>query len=180
MLRPKDISQQAAPSALLTLAQAKSWLRIVHDSEDDLISMQISAVSAYLDGPEGVLGRFIGGGSYSFEYEPALSSGGVTLGLKGRVSDPAAVEVNGAIGGALLSYRHGIACLVPVNSNWSGLQSLTVSADFDPIDDPRVTALASTLMAQLFEYREEVITERVSKNPAVERLIAALRTRLIA
>lgn len=39
------------------VAEVKSYRRILHDHEDDLVSMMIGAAVSYLDGPVGILGR---------------------------------------------------------------------------------------------------------------------------
>ena len=47
-----------APAEMpVTLAEAKAHLRVDHDDQDDLITAQIKAATAYLDGYAGILGR---------------------------------------------------------------------------------------------------------------------------
>lgn len=47
-----------APASMpVTLAEAKAHLRVDHDDQDDLITAQIKAATAYLDGYAGILGR---------------------------------------------------------------------------------------------------------------------------
>jgi uncharacterized phiE125 gp8 family phage protein len=41
----------------VSLAEAKAHLRVDHDDQDDLITAQIRAATAYLDGYAGILGR---------------------------------------------------------------------------------------------------------------------------
>lgn len=41
----------------VSLAEAKAHLRVDHDDQDDLITAQIKAATAYLDGYAGILGR---------------------------------------------------------------------------------------------------------------------------
>ena len=47
-----------APTTMpVSLAEAKAYLRVDHDDQDDLITAQIKAATAYLDGYAGILGR---------------------------------------------------------------------------------------------------------------------------
>lgn len=55
MLTPvRTIAPADAP---VSLAEAKAHLRVDHDDQDDLITAQIKAATAYLDGYAGILGR---------------------------------------------------------------------------------------------------------------------------
>lgn len=51
------LSRTTTPAALLTLAQAKAWCRIDHDSEDDTITDLIAVATDTLDGPSGMCGH---------------------------------------------------------------------------------------------------------------------------
>lgn len=51
---------ETAPSAILSTADVKKHLRILHDDEDGYIDSLIAAATYHLDGPDGVLGRCIG------------------------------------------------------------------------------------------------------------------------
>ncbi|MFC4623835.1 head-tail connector protein, partial [Daeguia caeni] len=47
-----------APATMpVSLSEAKAHLRVDHDDQDDLITAQIKAATAYLDGWSGILGR---------------------------------------------------------------------------------------------------------------------------
>ena len=47
----------AATEPILTLEEAKLHLRVDHDDDDDLIEALVAAVTARLDGRDGILGR---------------------------------------------------------------------------------------------------------------------------
>lgn len=48
------------PEPLVSLEQAKRWLRVEHGDDDGLISSLIEAAQRHLDGPTGLLGRALG------------------------------------------------------------------------------------------------------------------------
>ena len=53
-----SLKRITAPSVEpIDLATAKLHMRVTHTAEDTLIPIYISAAVAYLDGPDGVLGR---------------------------------------------------------------------------------------------------------------------------
>lgn len=55
MLAPvRTVAPAATP---VSLAEAKAHLRVDHDDQDDLITAQIKAATAHLDGYAGILGR---------------------------------------------------------------------------------------------------------------------------
>lgn len=49
-----------APSALVTLAQVKQQLNVLHNDDDALLELLIDTVSQKLDGPKGILGQSVG------------------------------------------------------------------------------------------------------------------------
>lgn len=48
------LSRFAAPSAVMTLAEAKEWLRVDDTAEDGVIQSLIEAATAKFDGPKGI------------------------------------------------------------------------------------------------------------------------------
>ncbi len=53
-----SLKRITAPSVdPIDLATAKLHMRVTHSEEDALIPIYISAAVAYLDGPDGILGR---------------------------------------------------------------------------------------------------------------------------
>ncbi|WP_257556425.1 head-tail connector protein [Sphingobium sp. CFD-2] len=75
----------APSSAILSLADAKAHLRVLHDDEDALITALIAAAEAHLDGFSGVLGRALVTQEWerSFDAFPACNSFRLPLGPLG-------------------------------------------------------------------------------------------------
>ena len=51
---------QTPPDAIVTTAEAKKHLRILHDDDDAYIASLVSAATYHADGPDGILGRCLG------------------------------------------------------------------------------------------------------------------------
>lgn len=66
-----DIKTQ--PAALLTTAEVKTYLTIDHSEDDALIGQLINRATAYLDGPEGYMGRALVSQVW-YQTVPAFSS----------------------------------------------------------------------------------------------------------
>ena len=171
MLFPVDTAAVSPPEDLVTLDQAKQWLNLRTDDHNQLLTLQISAMSAYLDGPSGVLGRALGGGTYLCRYE------GVTTGavLASRLCGRLASDATSGTFTLKPKYRHGLACFEAPAGLATNLEA-ELELVFEPANDPRAQTLALTLVAQMFEFREESVAEQIRSNPAVRRLVTALKS----
>lgn len=178
MLRPVDIAVDTAPAAIITLTEAKSWSSVMHASDDTLIGLQVAAACELLDGPRGTLGRAIGGGKYRCRYEGVTAGAKLAFGLAARAGSD--VGINQAVASAQpVKHEYGRAYLV-ADASWltDGECELLITYTVDT--DAKVKALALTIAAQMYAFREESITEQVRNNPVVRRLIEASKARLIA
>ncbi len=61
------LTQTVPPAALVTLAEAKSALRISHSRDDVFIQGAVDAAIQYLSGPNGVLGQLLGAQSWRWK-----------------------------------------------------------------------------------------------------------------
>lgn len=162
----------------MTLADAKSWLQVVHTSDDALINLQIAAACALLDGPDGMLSRSIGGGAYDLRFEGVSAGDRLGFGLHGRAQSD--VSINGAAASAQgVKHEHGWAYL-EADEAWLTDGECTLGVTFAASTDMKVKALALTITAQLYEFRAESITEQVRNNPVVRRMIEASKKRWVA
>jgi uncharacterized phiE125 gp8 family phage protein len=72
---PNDLAE------LVTLAEAKQHLRVTHLKEDDLIKLYLAAITDYLDGYEGALGRALRPQEWRLTIDGAPCSGTIRLPL---------------------------------------------------------------------------------------------------
>lgn len=177
-VRPADIVVDAGPADLITVDEAKSWLRVDHGEEDGLIAMLVSAASSHLDGPRGVFGRAMGGGTYTVRHEAHIVGTRLGFGLSGDIDGD--VAVNGVADPAVEVLRtHGRPYVLAVADQLTD-QACTLTATFAAGVPDTARALALTLVSQMYHHREETVTSRAEANPQVRRLMNVLQTKWVA
>ena len=178
-IAPVDIEALTAPEPLVSLSEVKVPLRVEHTFEDALIGTYLAAASAHLDGPQGITGRAMGGGTYLMHYEGAFSGCALAAGLCGTVAS--VDEINGEapdpIPAVLRSFGEPY---LAANSSWlDSAGRCTVQLTFAVSVLPHAKAAAMALVGQMYRYREDTV-DSAAENPAVRRAITALKTRFVA
>lgn len=174
-IRPVDTFATVLPAPLVTLAQVKARLKVEHSVDDDLLEAEIAAACAYLDGPRGAAGRALGGGAYSLRFEgrvPVMSR--LYFGLSGRALG--VISVNGGDAESTQVLHEYGEPYVIATSVMAASENLTLGVTYEAANEPCAVALAHLMIGQAYQHREEVITDRVSKNPAVLRLLNNLKS----
>lgn len=164
------LTQIGAPSAFITATEAKVHLRIVHDRDDTQITDMIASATAYLDGPEGVLGRCLAPQTWcetvaAFSDPLRIALGPVTKVESVKYLDPAGAEQTVP---AEDYYQHQDgkgAYLRPIPGKaWPGAASrddavrITFTAGFDTVPKP-IRSAVLLLVSHLYEFREVQVRE---------------------
>lgn len=168
-------------SSLVTLSDAKEWLRVDSSAEDVVIDSLVSAANDYLDGPYGVLGRALVTQTW------ALQMNGFPSGRKIELPVPVVRSVssvtyydaeNAEQTFASDQYRvvlQGDDALIELveGANWPATYYRTdaatityVSGYGDSVDVPAaITASAKLLVANWFENRQAATEKSLSDLP---------------
>lgn len=174
------IRVSAPAEKAISVADAKSWLRVVYDAEDTLIELLVDAAIDRLDGPQGLLNRALITQEWTAHYscyEPVLripltrcsaitSVSWVDASGNTVTADPADYDVVG-----LYSDR----CTVRPKSTWAAQSvSITFKAGFgdDPGDVP-ATLRHSLLemVADGFENRQSIVVGSGAEQAVSMRVI---------
>jgi uncharacterized phiE125 gp8 family phage protein len=159
------------PAAILTADEAKSEvLRIVHHRDDDAIEAMIAAATAYLDGPEGILGRCIAAQQWidtvsAFTDPLRIPIGPVSAVVSVEYLDTSGVEQTVPPADYYMHSDGKGAYLRPVPGKaWPGLASrddavrVTFTAGYAEVPKPIRSAIL-ILVSHLYEFREVQVRE---------------------
>ena len=166
MLAPVLVA--ASTAYPVTLDEAKLHLRVDGDDEDTLISSLIAATTGHLDGPSGILGRFIMPQTWSQEYSAVL--GDLVLPL-GPVQSATIV---GFTGFRLLQDGRGFFLRLNDGASWP---ESTITVEFVAGYNEAPTPLKAAILLHigtLYENRE-TLADKVNHTRAYDALIAPYR-----
>ncbi|MCD1620958.1 head-tail connector protein [Salipiger manganoxidans] len=170
----------------VSLAEAKAHLRVDHDDQDDLITAQIKAATAYLDGYAGILGRALVTQTWRHDFAGfadrlALPVSPVTaivsvsyfdVGNVVQTLDPSVCDLFTDARGAYVSLRPGQSW--PATFYRPDAVSVTFTAGFGAADVPEPIRQAILLIVQrLFDGTDTSIDVAIDRT--VHALIAPYR-----
>lgn len=157
---------------LLSLAEAKLQLGVESDDEDVLIGGLIAAVTAWLDGPSGILGRALVEQTWRISYDYAFPAWRIALPLSPLISVTAItyVDSNGVtqiVDPSVYQVLDGAACAVQpaYGKAWfaprSQARAVTITftagyGDAAAVPMP-IIAAAKLLLAHLYMNREATV-----------------------
>lgn len=177
------ITRVGALSPLVSLAEAREWLHVDHEDEDDTITALIAAAQAHFDGPPNIYGRSISRQTLrldlpGFPRRVRLPYGPVRAVTAVKYRDPAGEQTTLPEA----SYVVAATILVPTGS-WPATAcrpdavSVTYSAGYEDAEVPEVFRLAIRMMvAECFNNREEGSDAQRFEVPfSVRRLLSPYR-----
>ncbi len=181
---PTDVEKERGrPSAetILPLATIKSWLRIPHDDDDDLLNILRSSAIAEA---EKATNLHLGTATITATYRPdyvaqVLSLTEVPVAAVSSVLD--GEDATESIYATTTLTQHGVFhhLAPPEDDGWEGREvrvSYTAAVDFTTHPDADLLRTAMlTLMGGAYENRESEAMREYHRNPAVRRTLTCLR-----
>lgn len=165
------LTRLVAPSAVVTLAEAKDALRIYHTRDDDFLTQSIAAAIEYLDGPSGVLGQLLGSQQWAWKTAWFTTPLRIPLGPVATVDsvkylDTTGVEqtLSSAVYYLFQDARGPYLALVPGQS-WPATMgrddavTVTFTGGISPIP-AQIKSGILLLTSHLNQFREEQVTEQ--------------------
>lgn len=174
-----------AASLPVSVAEAKTHLRIDHSEDDVLIESMIEAATGHLDGPNGILGRGLITQVWSETFERFAPELPLRVGPVSSISGVTYTDDDGqpqAAPGARLVTHMGSAWAVPaVGEAWPS--GRTVSVEYTVGSDTAPAPIKAAILLHvgaLYEHRESIAVDVPKVVPmAYEALITPYRRRLV-
>ena len=185
---------EVPPEAVLTVADAKQYLRVEHGDDDGLIDGLIAAAQGQIDGPQGWLGRSLGrqtlrisGGVWPgawrrlvLPFPPTISIVSITN-AAGVVTDPASYTVDPSgtlapVSGSAWSW----SCWSGVTIRYVAGYPITPASGTVPAKwtgPAPIRAALLLMVADLYQHRDSTRAANVADNPTVARLLAPFHLR---
>lgn len=172
------------PAPLVELEDAKAHLRVTDNGEDELIQFYIDAASAWIDGPNGWLGRSIGEQTIELHvdvfdcvpplpYGPVQSIEQIRFLASGGIEETLAADVYGLVHGRLI--LNPGSSWPAVRGDVGGVRIRYVAGELEPL--PQVRQAVLLLIGQWFRNRMAVVVGTISSSLpfGVDALLSPLR-----
>lgn len=183
-----------APSAVITVDEAKSHLRVFHNDDDQYITSLVAAATGWADGKDGWLGRSIGQQTWDLALD-AFPDGGIIIPLSPLIS-VTSVKYNEAAAGVETTLVEGTDYLVdnygdpgwvvPVDGVWPETKSVINAVKIRFVSGyatvpPSIKHALLLLVGHWYENREAASEVKLTEIPmAVDSLLIPYRNWLAA